>query len=786
MTHLLPRTVCTLMVLIALHTHPATAQVPITVTGTVTDRSGGVLAGATVVAAGGERLVTTVSEADGRYRLDLPSEGRYRLTVRRAGFTARSEDITAVAGLTRDVQLAIAPLNDAVVVTASRTPVRQAATMDSLMVFTAQDIQRSGASSLADIVGQVPGVHVAATGREGALTSLFARGGESDYNHVLVDGVRVNISGGPFDFSRLAAGEIDRVEVVRGAQSALYGSDAIGAVIQIFTKRSQSTDPMQLSGSFEGGSFGTRRGDAWLRGGAGQRVDYQLGLASRGTAGAFLDERSEPDRFDATALHGGLGVVFGPQATLRTGVRYSRARGRAVGPLVYGPADRGTRAETEDLSWHLRFDHTPSTAVHHAATVSYFRSDERSADEITDPSYAVHAILAGQPGARFPDSPRLVRLLDDTTFQGLVADPGSLPGGHFLATTPFGVHDFPGTFQSAFRRPAVHYQVDVTWLDDQVLSAGYTYERESDPRQHFRGDAHAYFAQQQFALADRWYVTLGGRIDAHSHYGTDFSPKLSAGGYPVPFRSGPLSSVKLFTSVGKGIKNPAFSELFGSAFVDGNPDLQPERARTLEAGLEVTLDNQRYVGRVTYFDNAFTDQVAFQFSPGFGGDGLPDFLNIAGADAHGVELEARLQRPIAGMTAHVGYALVGTEVVSTVSPSDQFQPGQQLLRRPRHAGTVQLTYTRGRGSVHAHVRAIGQRHDSSFLGLARVSDGQPVEITVNPRYAVLRLGGQVRVDDHLTVFARIENLTDTAYQSALGYPGLPRSVVVGGRFTVGR
>ena len=138
------------------------------------------------------------------------------------------------------------------------------------------------------------------------------------------------------------------------------------------------------------------------------------------------------------------------------------------------------------------------------------------------------------------------------------------------------------------------------------------------------------------------------------------------------------------------------------------------------------------------------------------------------------------------MTAHVGYALVGTEVVSTVSPSDQFQPGQPLLRRPRHAGTVQLTYTRGRGSVHAHVRAIGQRHDSSFLGLARVSDGQPVEITVNPRYAVLRLGGQVRVDDHLTVFARIENLTDTAYQSALGYPGLPRSGVVGGRFTVGR
>ena len=77
-----------------------------------------------------------------------------------------------------------------------------------------------------------------------------------------------------FDFSRLSAGEIDRVEVVRGAQSALYGSDAIGSVVQIFTKRGQPTDAPQLSGSFEGGSFGTARGDAWLLGGAGQRLDY--------------------------------------------------------------------------------------------------------------------------------------------------------------------------------------------------------------------------------------------------------------------------------------------------------------------------------------------------------------------------------------------------------------------------------------------------------------------------------------------------------------------------------
>ena len=786
MIHLLRRAVFTLMTVTTLLIEPAAAQAPITLTGTVTDRSGGVLAGATVRASDGDRFVTTRTEADGRYRLDLPSEGPYRVTVRREGFAARWEDVTVSAGMTRDFQLTIAPVDDIVVVTASGRPERRATITESLMVFSAQDIQRSGASSLADVVRQVPGLHVEANGREGALTSLFARGGESDYNHVLVDGVRVNISGGQFDFSRISTGDIERVEVVRGAQSALYGSDAIGSVVQIFTKRGLPTDGPQVSGSFEGGSFGRVRGDAWLSGGARQRLDYQLGLGYRRTNGAFSDDLMESDRFNHTSVNGGVGVVLGGQATLRTGVRYSDARGRAVGQIAYGPADRGTRQDTEDLSWHVRFDHTPSAAVHHAATATYFRWDRLSADLVADPPYNVHAILAGQPGARFPDSPRLVRLLDETSFESLVADPSSLPAGHFLATTPLGISDCPGTFESAFRRPSVHYQADVTWLTDQVFSAGYEYERESDPLQGFRVDNHAYFAQQRFSIADRWSVTLGGRIDDHSHYGTEFSPKLSAGGYPLPFRSGPLSSLKVFTSIGKGIKNPVFGELFGSAFVDGNPDLQPERARTVDAGLEVTLDNQRWVGRVTYFDNAYTDQVAFQFSPGFGGDDVPDFLNVAGSGARGVEFEASLQRSIAGLTASFNYARVDTEVVSTVSQSDQFQPGQPLLRRPKHSGTLQLTYTRGRGSLHAHVRAIGQRHDASFIGLARVSDGRPVEITANPRYAVIGLGGQVHLDDDLTVFARIDNLIDSAYESALGYPGLPRSVVLGGRFALGR
>ncbi len=168
-------------------------------------------------------------------------------------------------------------------------PESRSATTESMEVFTAKDIQALGSTSLVDVLRMVPGLNVESTGREGALSSLFARGGESDYNLVLIDGVRVNPSGGAYDFSRVSASEIDRLEVVRGGQSSLYGSDAIGSVVQVFTRRAAPGDAPQLIGSLEGGSFDTWRGDASVLGGARRRVDYQLGAVYRGTEGAFQD-----------------------------------------------------------------------------------------------------------------------------------------------------------------------------------------------------------------------------------------------------------------------------------------------------------------------------------------------------------------------------------------------------------------------------------------------------------------------------------------------------------------
>jgi len=246
-----------ILLLCALAIAPAAAQEPVTVSGAVTDSSGGVLPGVTVEAQRGLRVVATAATGnDGRYRLDLPEAGRYRVTARLDGFSAAADDVAAAAeAATADFRLDIAPVRDTVVVTASRTAEGAASVTESHSVFTAEDIETLGSHSVADVLRYVPGFNIESTGREGALASVFARGGESDYNHVLIDGVRVNDNGGYFDFDKVSAAEIDRVEVVRGAQSALYGSDAIGSVIQIFTKRGQQGAPRFEVSLRQGASF---------------------------------------------------------------------------------------------------------------------------------------------------------------------------------------------------------------------------------------------------------------------------------------------------------------------------------------------------------------------------------------------------------------------------------------------------------------------------------------------------------------------------------------------------
>ena len=267
----------------------AAAQATVAVSGVIRDASGGVLPGATVdVVVAGRAVATATAANDGRYQVQVPRGVPFELQLRLEGFADRVIEMSGVErAVTRDVSLQVGRVSDTLVVTASRGAESRANVTQSVTVATSDDIQALGSSSLADVIRFVPGVAVEGNGREGAPTSMFSRGGESDYNLVLIDGVRVNANGGFFDFSRISASDIERIEIVRGAQSSLWGSDAMGAVVQIFTRRAGATDAAQVSGTLEGGSFNTWRGDTRLAGGVMGRLDYQAGMSHRRTDGAF-------------------------------------------------------------------------------------------------------------------------------------------------------------------------------------------------------------------------------------------------------------------------------------------------------------------------------------------------------------------------------------------------------------------------------------------------------------------------------------------------------------------
>jgi len=203
--------------------------------------------------------------------MGLP-EGRYALAVTAPGFEPRTTDPMFVGSSGRvvtQVSLQIGTLKQEVVVTASATEVVQSRTGAAVTVIDSSALDSLGKLDVLEPLRTVPGVSVVQTGGRGSATSLFVRGGNSNFNKILIDGVPANDIGGGFDFGDLATTGVDRVEVMRGANSVLYGSDAMTGVVSIVTKRGRSARP-EFIYSIDGGNFNTLKNNLSI-GGAAKR-----------------------------------------------------------------------------------------------------------------------------------------------------------------------------------------------------------------------------------------------------------------------------------------------------------------------------------------------------------------------------------------------------------------------------------------------------------------------------------------------------------------------------------
>ena len=239
------------------------------VTGTVRGPDNGPIADARVLVerpAGVAQLART--GPDGRFEADLPT-GRHRVFVTADALVADAQtiDVLPTTGANLQVAMRLAAVAESVVVSAGQVPLTRSSLGTSLTVIDEEELKTRQLESTADALRSVPGLVVSRSGGRGSVTSFFPRGGESDFTLVLVDGIRLNDFGGAFDAAHLPLFDLQQIEVVRGPQSSTYGSDAIGGVVQLVTRRG---GPLRTEGLLEGGSFGTLRANGTAAGSVGR------------------------------------------------------------------------------------------------------------------------------------------------------------------------------------------------------------------------------------------------------------------------------------------------------------------------------------------------------------------------------------------------------------------------------------------------------------------------------------------------------------------------------------
>jgi outer membrane cobalamin receptor len=353
------------------------AQSQSVVSGVISDPSGGVISGAMVSATPVSQAsssspapaMQTKSGTDGRYQLTLPA-GSYRFEVASTAFDSVQRDFSLVPGqsLEWSPRLTLAVLSSSVVVTAAAEPAQAEYTTSPVDVLTQADIAQRQEIWLGDLLATAPGAAFTRLGALGGITSFFLDGGNYDFTKILIDGAPVNQPGGAFDFSNLTTDNVGKVEIVHGASSALFGTDALTGVIQIFSPRGTTRIP-ELEVTADGGNLSTENGSARLSG--------LLGAFDYSNAASYFQSNGQGpnDRFRNTTLAGNYGWKFSHANSLRLSVRSISSDGGEPGQTLLQPAYLGQSADQRDFFGNVSWDFSLGDhwQQHFAGSEAYIR-----------------------------------------------------------------------------------------------------------------------------------------------------------------------------------------------------------------------------------------------------------------------------------------------------------------------------------------------------------------------------------------------------------------------------
>lgn len=737
----------TRIVFVFLSTAFAQAAGAAAISGAVVDPSLRPVPGASIQCGG----VTASTDSDGRFTVSGVSE--CDATIEAPGFAATRVHLKA--GQQRRVQLSLAALSDSIVVSATRTTAGLQESGVSSTVWTRADIAERQFPPVFDLLRDTSGMDVAATGRRGAYTGVFTRGAASTGALFLLDGVPLNDPGGQMDLANLTTAGIERIEIVRGPESALFGAEAAAGVVQLFSARgdAESVRP-HGSLSYERGAFQTDRWRANVNGGVADRGDYSLTADQLHTVGMFAN-----DYYRNTTGAANLGFRLSDATALRAIYReYDSIAGNpnAVG---FGVFDSDANGENRDSALSARIDDVRGSRFAQRFAFGYHRLRSRFNDAMVDGPYAVAALVrkVQEPQPRV----YLVRQVSPDFPASQIPPGDSLVIPPAFATT---LYPFPSV--SITDRKQLEYQG--TWTHaGGALVFGYEHEDQGgliSGRDVLRRNNGGYL-HEQYTVGRRLFLTGGARIENSSTFGNKFAPRGSAT-FKLVGEHGPLSSAYLRFSAGRGITEPSLLENFArESFYVGNPALKPEKLTGYDLGVVQEWFGGKLRTEVTAFRNSFYDLIVFDSSRN-----PSTWSNIDRSRARGVEIVGAA-RPWKFVELNAAYTRLSTRITRTNSTNIYSQAGEELPRRPRNALSAWISIAPRRWTLLVGGRFVGERQDTDFV----------FGVTRNPAYGNLYASGTYQITEHIAPFLRIDNLADERYQEVLGYPALTRNAMGGVR-----
>lgn len=605
-----------------------------------------------------------------------------------------------------------------IVVTATRTkqPIKNVGS--SISVITREQIENSKAPMVLDLLRQVPGIEIARTQGIGGTTSIFMRGGSPSQTLVFIDGVEVKSATTlSFNFGNLTTDNIERIEILRGPQSTLYGSEAIGGVINIITKKGEGPTKVILSSEY--GTQETYK-EALNISGARENLDYSASVSYLKTHGidfsdGIEDEREEDGYENFTgSVH--IGRNFLDDGRVDTMLRVSRSDLEFDDFVSFAAGsvdDKDNRQKTDEIFFSARL--------------------EKTLFDIWKPSVLVSVYDVELNGTDFD--------FDSNAAAKEAANAGTLPPG-------VNKNLDSDSFRIPTRVWKAEHQSDINLFDFDTVTGGY--EIEVQEGENEGGIAkqtiynHAYYLQNQVELFESLNWTVGLREDRHSEFGNNLTYRTA-----LSYNLEDLG-VRFHGSWGKGFRAPSINELFFPNF--GNPELSPEESKGWDFGIEKEIIKDRLILDVTYFENDFTDLIFFTILP----DGSFRAINIGKAEAEGIE-STLTYNPLNWLS-----------LIGTFTHNDTTDRGEedQLPRRPRRKATLTL-----------NAQPL-KRLNINLTGLM-VRDRIDSDGTDMDNYWTTNLVTRYEFTKLISAFVRAENIFDYKYEEVTGFNSLGRTIYGG-------